>query len=177
MTRRVFNLLTALSLLLCVAVAGLWARSLVRQDVVSYAGDAVWSLESGGGELRLRVDCVTSHRRFEYHSGRPNSLRWIMKGQRLEKRELRLLGFGYGTFRERMAPSWRDPTGRMTPLWKVQIGSVPYWFILVLAAGLPVRSALKRRVRHGRRRWGACTACGYDLRATPGRCPECGRSA
>ena len=56
-------------------------------------------------------------------------------------------------------------------IWAGRIVSVPFWFLLLLAgAGL----ALWRR-KHFRA--GLCAACGYDLRATPDRCPECGASA
>jgi hypothetical protein len=54
---------------------------------------------------------------------------------------------------------------------------IPLW---LLAAGAAVPPALywKRRAAERRqRRWeaaGLCYCCGYDLRATPGQCPECG---
>jgi hypothetical protein len=48
---------------------------------------------------------------------------------------------------------------------------VPALLILPLA-WLRVRARLRRR---GLALSGRCVSCGYDLRATPERCPECGR--
>lgn len=59
-----------------------------------------------------------------------------------------------------------------TTRWAVT--SIPLWPIILAAA--PGAWLLYRARRA--RRWqaeGRCAACGYDLRESPGRCPECGR--
>jgi hypothetical protein len=62
--------------------------------------------------------------------------------------------------------------------------TVPYWLIVGTTTLLPAlwlalsaRGVWTARRLNRRRRSGLCTACGYDLRGTPGapRCPECGR--
>lgn len=51
---------------------------------------------------------------------------------------------------------------------------VPDWCPTAAAAVLPTGFFFRRRARRNRRVAGQCLACGYDLRATPERCPECG---
>ena len=56
---------------------------------------------------------------------------------------------------------------------------LPYWLLFLAtapaAAPVTLKTALFTRRRKRRRLLlGLCPGCGYDLRASPGRCPECG---
>ncbi len=56
---------------------------------------------------------------------------------------------------------------------------VPYWFVvavLAVAGGGPIVRYRRGRARR-RRAAGLCARCGYDLRASPERCPEWGAAA
>lgn len=52
--------------------------------------------------------------------------------------------------------------------------SMPIAFLELGAMVLPAVWLIKRCCSNVRQRGHRCTSCGYDLRATPERCPECG---
>ena len=58
--------------------------------------------------------------------------------------------------------------------WGYFVAAVPFWFLaLPPAAGL-VCGVLAIRRQRARLRHGLCRNCGYDMRASPDQCPECG---
>lgn len=54
---------------------------------------------------------------------------------------------------------------------------VPYWAAVLSTAAAAGAFALAARRLRMKGQAGTCAACGYDLRATPDRCPECGAVA
>jgi hypothetical protein len=50
----------------------------------------------------------------------------------------------------------------------------PLWFPAFLLGLFPAILFFRRRGKSDRSSTGICQVCGYDLRATPDRCPECG---
>jgi hypothetical protein len=51
---------------------------------------------------------------------------------------------------------------------------LPYWLLLLAAAPWVVLPIRRRLIRRRRKCKGLCENCGYDLRMSQGRCPECG---
>jgi hypothetical protein len=51
---------------------------------------------------------------------------------------------------------------------------VPHAYVCATFAVLPTIVILKKRRTRRAKLQGLCPSCGYDLRATPDRCPECG---
>ena len=197
MRRRLFYLLTASSLLLCMALSVLWVRSLRRSDNLgrerfaihadAVEHHAVYAVSSGGS-----VEFCRWHSRHFDPADRAalaaratDGWRWFWRdspygsfsGLRRTPTLAERLGFGHRDERVEV----EDENGtRIVATREHRAITLPYWLPVLLTAALPlVRAGRKLRPllrrRHGR--LGLCRSCGYDLRATPGRCPECGTQA
>jgi hypothetical protein len=75
-------------------------------------------------------------------------------------------GFGWALF--------HMPLTIGMPSLTLRFLAIPYWTLVVVSSVLPVVWFRRNMRRRSRRRGGLCPSCGYDLRATPDRCPECG---
>lgn len=60
-------------------------------------------------------------------------------------------------------------------IWDQDLLRVPLWPAILLLLGFPTTWFVLRRRIETKGDRAHCVACGYDLRATPDRCPECGR--
>lgn len=181
MRRRLFNFVTAASLLLCVAACVLWVRSFFLTEQLTLRCKGGWrTVQTGKGQLAIRllladwsnVPADTFGPKYQRDLVMPPSNYFIYLSPERGDRSF---------FWRRGGFAWHELRNARRGIVRVQAWA-PFWSIFICTAALPLAwttTRLRARVRRRRRtRLGLCPVCGYDLRATPrgGRCPECGAS-
>jgi hypothetical protein len=168
LARHLITILSAVSLLLCVAVCVLWVRSYHSADNAYVTlGNYPFTISSLYGEVSLSsIDAGGFAYIFlpDWRTQRVSELH--VSQQRLSQQcQRKLLGIGIGSFTFQAGPGNTPMTNRVLVL--------PCWLI----ASILLIPTSTRLVAWGRRRQrrhrDLCVNCGYDLRASPERCPEC----
>ena len=174
LARVLFNIAAVLSLILCVASAAFWVRSYWSIDQIIYqpsrdSYDAY--VDRGACSLRWIEHNGYAERRWRFYRDSPPPPAYPkMAHPPPESTERRLGGFWY-EYGSIMRGPWK--TGALS--YRAVV--LPCWALTVLFLLLPTCALLHRlRARRTLRRTagGLCPTCGYDMRATPERCPECG---
>jgi hypothetical protein len=162
--------LTFISVLLAAALVVLWVRSWFTVDELMYPapGNAHHQVASYRGGLQYLVMLDADD---------------VREGPVYGRFDLSTIEDLWGLDAHTPTARWEQAgfgfaVGRMTGPGEVQhryrMVRVPYAALLVMALLLPATGTWRwwrgwRRVRRG-----LCQSCGYDMRASRGRCPECG---
>jgi hypothetical protein len=178
MCRRLFYISSILSLLLCVATAAAWVRSYHSYQLVTIERYRDYSLGCIQGEVWFVVDTAgtdegdpTTNR--DVWRSYPYSAGWRL----LTDKSLELLPLSYLSGNARFFGSYREfHFGDFYTFIGEQLNYcvLPCWLPVTAAGVLPLWAMIVIWRRTRGRPAVACSRCGYDLRATPDRCPECG---
>jgi hypothetical protein len=193
LSRILFKLATLLSLILCLASLGLAVRSFYRADEFAMEHQKKWKLDTNSGVFEFGVltqfptkslanfsvkvlapagpaQPVSDSLHFHHYDSVPHRFPrayrirtwiWISMGKEREYQTASISHFPYLGI-ERVGPML----------------AVPGWLIILATAVLPAIWFRRVRKHKSTITWQShllCVHCGYDLRATPDRCPECGR--
>jgi hypothetical protein len=164
-----------LNTLLCLASLVMWVRSSFAADIFSLQTarrfddnpleqieNVSYSLWSDSGTVmvvRRRGTFGTAIHELQSLPRREGERRWVRL--RTSPGSVRLAGLG----------SERIRFFHQGNVDAIDAWSAPHWVLAIMFALAPLIWFLRRRRRIPA---GHCQACGYDLRETPDRCPECG---
>lgn len=168
MKGKLFTLVSVLLMLLSAATAVRWART------ASFAG--MWCASCGAsvfatansyqGNITLRL---AAHR-MSPREHRAIARRWQLQQLQAAAEARNMREKGYTPPRGWFSADF-SARAAMHPDLGLRL-TLPHWFVILFLMGTSfacLRVSRRRRMPHG-----LCLSCGYDLRATPDRCPECG---
>ena len=187
--RFAFNSLAALSLLLCVAVCVLWVRN--RNAIET----AKWIYGRSRPDRSVALTFITTGSSDRLYFGFASGQIPFSNGNIYHRYRSFVDPVGPRFVHTRMTP-WRTQWPLDTPGWgpvrwtldrrsrpaaeddwfSLSIG-ISHWLLALLLLVLPTLWLMRWRRARRIHLAGLCPTCGYDLRATPDRCPECGTAA
>jgi hypothetical protein len=191
----IFMMIAGISLLVSIGMAALWGRSFRYYDRVRI--NHTWEfaeedsvIGSVGGRFMLSRDWTrhlgqspspqTSKTWREANPLLPGDAANFVHANESLFAQAGWCWWGFGSMHKSYSQNRKTlwvslPTNNVIQE-KYDIVAVPDWAIILLALILPARFIwIRLGRRHRRAHPGFCANCGYDLRATPDRCPECGR--
>ena len=178
MLRTTGGFITLISALLCIGVITLWIRSRHHADVIliqTPSSRVMGVAGYHGGVLFAQSDLAFTGSVSSFNSVWPVAF-IVAEPERLapihdtifDKPSLKtsLIGF-------KVAAGTASLSTNINP--KFSAIMLPAWFLTAIFAILPLGIGKSIWVRSRRKRRGLCLGCGYDMRASEGKCPECGR--
>jgi hypothetical protein len=173
--RWLFNLAAGVSAIALALVMGLYLRSFYRTELEGLQRATVTGI-------------VTEKMTFGIVQARGKMLVFLERETQRQPKGAPIQSTKYGWRHEVFGPaSWFSPSpggfikregwkaSATGALIKASGLSFPHWALAVVVSVLPIVWLVRKRFIPPVT--GLCPKCGYDLRATPNRCPECGAIA
>jgi hypothetical protein len=177
--RRLRRALPVASLALCITATTLWIASYWFAQMIGHRRSTVLQADSLGADVTSTSHSVSMVRGIVRCYGGTISTRHV-PGEDSEPERVgttHTLSASSDSFEK---PVTEDQTwlgfrferrpGHGWDLW------FPAWVVVLVTAVPPALSAPRWYAVFTRRPASHCQGCGYDMRATPDRCPECGRA-
>lgn len=152
MRRSLFNAVSGISAFLLVVVVAVWVVSYIWTVYLPLPTSVNAGVLLSWGRGRLQVSWVQNHPR-----GRMPPIEVRCPAHELGKGTLGFL------------VHWKTPTAASS--LAVYSLRAPMWSFAIILVILPAVWFIRRKPPPGH-----CASCGYDMRASVGVCPECGRS-
>lgn len=204
MRSRLVKVASLLSFVLCLLLIGAWVRSYFVFDTIAWttatkemrwvAGHPTAKLVkvTAAKDVALRWDVLSSGGCIgvgRHYSGALNEADrpLVQMGWQWKREDAPGNLFGVtDTWHERLGfyyytAQWRIHDGPMENrysgwMWLLddKVIALPYWMLVLVTGLAPGWWSVGWLQKQKRARTNRCSTCGYDLRATPERCPECG---
>ncbi len=168
MKPRLLNLAAGVSLLLAIAIVALWVRSYwwsvyaIRVTTAveeAHEVSRAWQLTASRGGIRVALLEMSSSAPAQANFSSSRGWKWFQGPPQMELGSL---------------PRFMHEATTMPQPGHAYFLVCPFWLMIIGLAILPTIAIVRHRRRRRRETNNLCPTCGYDLRATPDRCPECG---